>query len=148
MAWDAQNARYHFLRLSRVLCRGIDDDTAGFIKARDGALRFEVEMLLPADGKPAADSMRTARYGVRRIGAADPVRARVETPGRDGVFDRQYGRERAVLHIHSRSPQAGGFERLAEHPRDRLRVISDFRGKQQLVVTIGAGVALAWNIRG
>src|SRR5580658_8055140 len=147
MTRKAQNARHNLLGFSGMLGGRIDHNSTSFIEARYGALRFQIEMLLTADGKLAADSMRTARYSFARAHAPDVMRARMKTLGRDRVFDTQHGSQRAILDVHLRSPEPGSFEGLPEHPRNGLRMISDLRGKQGLVVTIGAGITLAGNIR-
>ena len=53
-------------------------NAAGFIQARDGALRFQIEMLLAADRQFACNAVRAAGNLSRRIAAPDAKRARNE----------------------------------------------------------------------
>ena len=46
------------------------------------------------------------------------------------------------------APLAAASSVSAEHPGDRLRVISDLDGKQRLVMPVGAGIALARHVVG
>ena len=71
----------------------------------------------------------------------------MKTVRRDGVLDGQDRRQAARYSAFTRAaPESRGFQRFAQHPRDRLAMIQDLGGKQRLVVTVGAGVAFAGHI--
>src|SRR6202035_2010228 len=96
---------------------------------REGALRFQVEMFLAADGEFSAETMWTGRDGRERIAAPDTRRRGMIAVGRYGVLDGQDRSQCPILGFASRGAEFGRFERLAQHPRNRLTMMHDLDGK-------------------
>ena len=123
-------------------------DTARFVQPGDGALRFQIKMLLAADTQLAREAVRAG--GQRRFGvpARQPQRTGVETAGGDGFVDGEDRRQRPVVHPHARCPAPRSLQRLRQHPRDRLLVVHHLGGKQRLVMARDARLVFARHIRG
>ena len=146
MARHAQHPRDNLLRLAGMLRGRVQRDAARFVQPRHGRLRLQVKMLLAADVNLAFDAMRTLRQ--LRFGIAAPYaeRTAVKTPLRDRVFHGENRRQRPVLRDHRQRAEAGGFQRLAQHPRHRLIVKHHLARKDGLIVPYRAGIAFARHI--
>ena len=130
VAGKAEHARDFVLRLARMLRRGMQSDAARFIDPRNGALRLEVEMLLPADAEGSCDTHRPG--GLSHIAPLQPQRPRMKAPFLNRLFDRQNCRQHFVLHHRPRRPALCRLQRLPEHPRHRLPMVHHLARKQGL----------------
>ena len=119
----------------------------GFVNPRNGRLRLEIEMLLPADPQLAVDSQR-ARLDHRRIAVGDAERLG-EKACRASIASSivRIAGNGSYSSAHTRRPRARRVKSLAQAPMQPADGERALRREQRLVVTIRAAVSLAWDIR-
>ena len=102
-----------------MLRGGMRGHAAGFIQPGDGALRFQIEVLLPAD---AAARLRNAA-GWTRSPTASPRAMRsgagVKTSREDRIFDGEDRGQRLVFHRHAAPRRAALHPAFRRAPRRR-----------------------------
>src|ERR1700733_166346 len=96
--------------------------TAGFVHPGDGALRFEIKMLLPADLQLALEAQR-ARLDHRGIAPSQQQRSGVKTFRRDRVLDGENRRERLISNQHFACATLRRIESLPQDPGNGVAVI-------------------------
>ena len=67
-----QHAGHDRLNLGRILRRGVHDHLARFFGNGNRRIRFEIEVLLPADLEFTAKPMRSTRQRIARVATCDP----------------------------------------------------------------------------
>src|SRR3984957_13557842 len=118
---------------------------AGFIHPGDGALRFEIKMLLPADLHVACEVQRAGPdHG--SIAPSQPQRSEVKTFRQDRILVGENRRERFIVNQHFAGATLRRIESLSENPRNGLAVIDGLSWEERFVVPVGSRIALAWNI--
>ena len=121
-------------------------DAAGFIHPCNGALRFQIEVLLSADLQFAFYVQR-AGLNYRRIPASQPQRRGVKTSGQNRVFDGEDGGKRLVIHRYFAGAALRRIQSLAQNPCHGLAVVRHLRWEQRFVVPVGSRIAFARNVR-
>ena len=141
----AEHAGDDLLRFGRMLGRRVDGDEAGLVDPRERRLRLEIEMLLTADPQFAFDAQRT-RLDDRRVAVRDREGLVEEAACVNRLLDRQNGRQRLEFDDDPFGAEPRGFDRVAQHPRNRLVIEQHFGRKKRLIVTVRAAVAFAGHV--
>ncbi len=114
-----------------------------------GSVRFEIEMILSAEGKFARQLVRRFLQRGRDIAATNEIRFGMKTVGRDRFFDGENRRERFVFDHHFFGGGTTGFLRFTDNQRDDLAVIKRLLVRQQnFVVPHRADVVQTGHIFG
>jgi hypothetical protein len=147
VARQAQNASHNLLRLAGMLRGRMQRYAAGFRDPRDGALGFQIEVLLAADGQLARE-YQWAALDAGNVAAGETRGAGQETAAFDGVGNGQNRGPDFIFDLDPLGAEARGFERFTQHPGHRLPVKHDLARKQRFVMPRGAAVANARNVGG
>jgi hypothetical protein len=146
---DVEHPRHDVLHLARVLGRGIDVEVAVLARDRERDLALEVEVLLAADAKRAAEPVRRRRDRARRVAASERV------VGKHGLAALQrvlHGDARALgfdLHHGELRGAAGDIPIRRHHGEHRLAVEADgILDEHRIVPEGGRDVVLARHVGG
>ena len=146
---DVQHMGHDGLNLRWMLGGRLHEHRAVLARLRPGNLAFQVEMLLTAEGKLAAELPGGARKFCGGVAAPDTVRRGVETFRSYGLGDRQDRRQRLVLHLDRVRREAAFFQRITQHQRDHLTVERNlFVREQNFVLADRADIVLAGYVFG
>jgi len=145
MPGQAQNTCDHILRFGGMLRGGIDQDAACFIEPGDGALCFQIEVLLAAYIELAGEPKSAA---VKRgyVSPIDMQGTGVKTGGGNGLLDCHNRGERFILGPDKGGTQTRGLQGVSQNPGDGLLVIHDFVWEKRLVMPIAAGLIFTGHI--
>jgi hypothetical protein len=119
---------------------------AGLIHPGNGALRFQIEMLLSADPQFTIYVQR-AGLNHRRISPSQPQRSRVKTFGQNCVFDAKDGGKRLAIDRYFARATLRRIQSFAQNPCHGLAVVCHLGWEQRFVVPVGSRIALARNVR-
>src|SRR5262249_12690685 len=97
-------------------------------------LRFEVEMVLPADAEGAFEDVFGRGERRRHVAAADVPRRAAEVLLGDGVVKGQHGRQRLQLDPHRLLGRLQGTPGFGGDGHDRLADVAAFLGDQHFFV--------------
>ena len=92
---DTEHPRDDLLGFGRMLSRRVDRHAAGFVDPRNGRLRFEIEVLLPAYPQLSLNSQR-ARVNHRAVAVDDAVLAGEKACRGNCPFDRENRGQRLI----------------------------------------------------
>ena len=147
MGLPAQDVRDDLLRLGRVLGAALHEDLAALVDERERGVRLEVEVLLAGHLGDPAEDVRRCRQALLDVTPRDDGLAALEALGVDRLGQRDDRGQGLVVDLDGEGAEAGGLERLAQHPADGVADEHHLVGEERLVV-LDPGVVDARHVGG
>ena len=128
---DPEHPGDDLLGLRRVLGRAVHEHPPVFVRAGQGRLGLQIEVLLAGDPQLAVEPAGGAGEGPVGVAGGDRLRLGQEALAGQGRVDADDRGQRLGLDDDRGRAFAGGLERLAEHPDDRLGVVLDLEARPE-----------------
>ncbi len=145
MIVQSQNMRHDFLGLRRMLGTALDEHLPTLVNLREGGVRFQVEVLLPAKLNLAAEPVGCIVQGFGSVSPGQRWPVALKAPRFNGFGEGDKGREGFIADHDGGRSQARRLQGFAQHPAHGVAVEHDFIGEERLVV-FDAGVVDPGNI--
>jgi hypothetical protein len=131
---DPEDVADDVLGLGGVLGARLDEDLAALVDHRERAVGLQIEVLLARELELAGEHMRRSLEAGLDVASRHGGLATLEAVRRDGFLDVDQRGQRLGLDLDRLRAQPGGFQRLAEHPADRVSDIANLVGEEGVVV--------------